>query len=219
MKIPIKVLLVDDHAIVRNGIISLLGEFSEIEVVGQASNGLEAIEYLQHNPAPEIIITDLKMPLMGGLDLINKLKISFPNIKIIVLSGIDEYQEILNCFELGISGYLPKNVNVHEIAFAIKQAVIGHQHLSTSIGLKLLNEGNHRPIKAFNPGTANVLISKREVEILHLIAEGYTNSEIADKLFTSKRTIEGNRQNLLDKTGKKNTAALINYVVRNGIID
>ncbi len=214
---PIKVLLVDDHAIVRNGIIAILEEFPEIEIVGQVSNGSEAIDYLQNHEAPKIIITDLKMPIMGGLDLISNVKTSFQHINVIVLSGIDELQEILMCFEAGASAYLLKNVSVYEIVFAINQAAIGYQHLSTGIALKLLGENGFN--KNFKPDLSNLNITKREIEILYLIADGYTNSEIAEKLFTSKRTIEGYRQNLLDKTGKKNTASLINYVVRNGIID
>jgi len=217
LNIPIKVLLVDDHAIVRNGIIALLEEFPEIEIVGQVSNGSEAIDYLKSNEEPKIIITDLKMPVMGGLDLIRNVKASFQHINVIVLSGIDELKEILMCFELGASAYLAKNVSVYEIVFAINQAAIGYQHLSTGIGLKLLSENSSN--KNFSTELSNLNISKREVEILYFIADGYTNSEIAEKLFTSKRTIEGYRQNLLDKTGKKNTAALINYVVRSGIID
>ena len=219
MKIPIKVLIADNHAIVRNGVISLLEKQENIEIVAQAANGLEVLRLLQSGIAPDVILTDIAMPEMDGIELTELLKLNFPNIKILILTTADQEEFIISSFTAGAHGYLLKNVNIAEVVFAIEQLAAGYRHLCTTIGMKLLNHLQGRFTLNSKNLKANIQLSKRELEILTLIAEGYTNSEIADKLFTSKRTIEGNRQNLLDKTGKKNTASLINFVVRNGIID
>ncbi|WP_316804840.1 response regulator transcription factor [Pedobacter nototheniae] len=220
MKTLIKVLLADDHNIVRNGIISLFEkDDTNIKIIAEAANGLEVLEHLKAGINPDIIITDINMPEMKGIELISIIKSNYPKIKILVLTILDQESYVLQSLEAGADGYLLKTVNISEIVFAINQIVSGHKYICTNLTIQLLSKLKGK----FKIGAAHlksdVEISKREVEILTLIAEGYTNSEIADKLFTSKRTIEGNRQNLLDKTGKRNTAALINFVVRNGIID
>jgi len=219
LKIPIKVLLADDHAIVRNGIISLLEKQQNIEIVAEASNGLEVLRFLQNGVKPDIIITDITMPEMDGIELTASIKLNYPEIKVLILTIIDQEDLIISCFNAGAQGYLLKNVTISEVVFAIEQLHAGHKHICTTIGIKLLNHWQGRFTFSSKNLKSSIQLSKRELEILNLIAEGYTNGEIAEKLFTSKRTIEGNRQNLLDKTGKKNTAALINFVVRNGIID
>lgn len=219
MNIPIKVLLADDHAIVRNGIISLLEKESSIEVIAEASNGVEVLELLQAGTIPDIIVTDISMPLMNGLELTAQIQANYPTVKVLILTILDQENYINQAFEAGASGYLLKNVNIAEIIFAINQLHLGYNYICTSIGMNLLISSQAKFSMLSKTSTTDVQISKREVEILKLIAEGYTNSEIADKLYTSKRTIEGNRQSLLDKTGKKNTAALINFVVRHGLID
>ncbi len=219
MNCPIKVLLADDHVIVRNGIISLLEKESSIEVIAEASNGQEVIEFLKSGQIPDIIVTDVNMPLMNGLELTMKVKADFPEIKVLMLTILDQENYIIQSFEAGASGYLLKNVNIAEIVFAINQLYLGYNYICTSIAMNLLASSQTRLSILGKISKTNIQISKREVDILKLIADGFTNSEIADKLYTSKRTIEGNRQSLLDKTGKKNTAALINFVVRNGLID
>lgn len=220
MKIPIKVLLADDHTIVRNGIISLLRNEPLIEIISEASNGADVMQQLNDGLHPDIIVTDINLSDINGIDLTTIIKAKYPKIKVIILTISDHENYVSRSLDAGASGFLLKNVNIEEVIFAIKNVSQGHKYVSTAITIKLLAQQKGK----FTIGSANVLksyieLSKREIEILTLIADGFTNSEIAEKLFTSKRTIEGNRQSLLDKTGKKNTAALINFVVRNGIID
>ena len=217
MNIPIKVLVADDHAIVRNGIISLLEVTTDIEVVAESANGVEALQSLKEALSLDIIIINLELFIQDGTKLSNEIQLLYPDLKVIILTTQDDDKTILKCFAAGAKGYLLKNISAAEMIFAIKQVFIGYEYISSSIGLKLLNQ-RISPTKAYNNGS-KLNISIREIEILNLIADGFTNSEIADRLFTSKRTIEGNRQSLLDKTGKRNTAALINFAVRNGIID
>ena len=219
MNIPIKVLVADDHAIVRNGIISLLEKQQNIEIIAEASNGFEVLRHLQGGVTPDVVLTDISMPEMDGIELTTLLKLNYPEIKVLILTTLDQEDFILSSFSAGAQGYLLKNVTILEVIFAIEQLAAGYKHLCTAVGLKLLNHMQGRFVVNAKNLISSLQLSKRELEILNLIAEGYTNGEIADKLFTSKRTIEGNRQNLLDKTGRKNTASLINFVVRNGIID
>ena len=217
MKNHIKVLLAEDHTIVRNGIVALLEKEEDIKIIAEAKNGEEVLTLLESGVAPDVILTDINMPDMNGIELISALKISYPNIKTLVLTMLDDENHVNQSLNAGAHGYLLKNVNIDEIIFAIKQITKGYKYICTGISLNLLAQASSNPYS--QKIKLDVDISKREIEILNLIAQGFTNSEIADKLFTSKRTIEGNRQNLLDKTGTKNTAALINFVVRNKIID
>ncbi|MBC6111686.1 response regulator [Pedobacter fastidiosus] len=220
MKIPIKVLLADDHTIVRNGIISLLRNESSIEIISEASNGTDVINQLKAGLQPDIIVTDINLSGINGIELTTIIRARYPKVKIIILTTLDHENYVSQSLDAGASGFLLKNVNIEEVIFAIKNVALGYKYVCTAITIKLLAQSRGR----FAIGPSSILkpdieLSKREIEILALIADGFTNSEIAEKLFTSKRTIEGNRQSLLDKTGKKNTAALINFVVRNGIID
>jgi len=220
LKIPIKVLLADDHTIMRNGIISLLSNEPTINIIAESSSGSKVLNLLKTAPMPDIIITDITLADMNGIELTTIIKARYPKIKVIILTTLDHENYVSQSLDAGASGYLLKNVNIEEVIFAIKNVSMGYKYICTAITIKLLAQLRGR----FAIGSSSVLksdieLSKRELEILNLIAEGFTNSEIAEKLFTSKRTIEGNRQSLLDKTGKKNTASLINFVVRNGIID
>ncbi|WP_316739690.1 response regulator transcription factor [Pedobacter aquatilis] len=215
----IKVLLAEDHTIVRNGIAALLEKEEDIQIIAEAKNGEEVLSLLESGIEPDLILTDINMPDMNGMELINALQLNYPKIKVLILTMLDNEKYVNQALKAGANGYLLKNVNIDEIIFAIKQLTKGYSYICTSISLNLLAQAdlssdfNSQKIKS------TVDISKREIEILNLIAQGFTNNEIADKLFTSKRTIEGNRQSLLEKTGTKNTAALVNFVVRNKIID
>ena len=219
MKNPIKVLLAEDHTIVRNGIVALLEKEHDIEIVAEAKNGEEVLALLKSGIETDVILTDINMPDMNGMELINTLSDGYPKIKVLVLTMLEQEKYVVKSLDAGASGYLLKNVNIDEIIFAIKQITSGYKYICTGISLKLLAQVNDRYVVGSSQNKLNGDISKREIEILTLIAQGYTNGEIAEKLFTSKRTIEGNRQNLLEKTGTKNTAALISFVIRNRIID
>jgi len=213
-----KVLIADDHAIVRNGIIALLINASDISIIAESTSSADVFEKLRDGLEPDIVIAELNMKAVDGISLTRQLLQLYPHIKIIILTTVDDENTILKCFEAGARGYLLKNVNAAEIIFAIKQISFGYEYISASIGIRLLAQ-IERTAAPLTNSSVKLNITKREIEILGLIAEGLTNGEIAEKLFTSKRTIEGNRQNLLDKTGKKNTAALITFAVRNGIIE
>ena len=214
-----KIILAEDHQIVRNGIKMLLESQGEITVVAEADNGIEVLRYFQDGGQADVVITDINMPEMDGITLITELKIISPNTRIIMLSMLDNEKYIAQAFIEGARGYLLKNISEEELNFALRYVSGGGRYLCAELSEKLLDKLISNPLQQANAAGQNIDFSLREMEVLHLIAEGYTNTEMADKLFLSKRTIEGHRQALIDKTGAKNTAALIRFAVINGFIN
>lgn len=217
----IKIILIEDHNIVRNGIRSLL-EKDSMEIIAEASNAAELSSILDglDNKLDEIIlITDINMPGENGLDMIPSLLEKFPGLRIIILSMLAHEKYVIKAFQAGAMGYILKNVTPEELLFAVRHVFQNKiRYLCNELSLELLDKQLERSQRVTNE-LPEVEISRRESEILHLIAEGYTNQEIADKLFTSKRTVEGHRQNLIDKTQSRNSASLIRYAVLKGLID
>ncbi|MFA6084467.1 response regulator [Mucilaginibacter sp.] len=215
----IKIILAEDHNVVRNGIRSLLDKEEDIQVIAEAINGKMALQLLKDGNIPDIILADINMPEMGGMEMVMQISQSHPKIKVIMLSMLDHEKYIMQAFKAGATGYILKNVNAIELVFAIRHVCTSNEkYICNELSLRLLEKLMHTPDNSFEVEVEDLDITKREVEVLALIAEGYTNQEIADKLFTSKRTIEGNRQMLIEKTGTRNTAALIRYAILNNII-
>jgi len=214
----LKIILAEDHKIVRNGIKMLLESQGEITVVAEADNGIEVLKYFKNGGQVDIVITDINMPEMDGITLIAELKSVSPDTQIIMLSMLDNEKYIAQAFIEGARGYLLKNISEEELNFALRYVSGGGRYLCAELAEKLLDKLISNPLQQANAAGQNIDFSLREMEVLHLIAEGYTNTEMADKLFLSKRTIEGHRQALIDKTGAKNTAALIRFAVINGFI-
>jgi DNA-binding NarL/FixJ family response regulator len=215
----IKVLLAEDHNIVRNGIRSLLSAQSDITVVAEATNGLEVLELLDNGLEIDLLLSDINMPSMSGISMVEELARRSPDIKVLILSMLDHENYVLQAVSTGASGYLLKSVSEQELIFAIRHVVAGNVYVCSELTEKILSKLSSSPNDFQPTEKADVNLSKREQEILLLIAEGLTNNEIAERLFTSRRTVEGHRQNLLEKTGARNTATLIRYAVRNGLID
>jgi DNA-binding NarL/FixJ family response regulator len=211
----IHILLTEDHNIVRNGIRSLLEKEPGFVVTGEAYNGTEALALLAGGIKADVVLADMNMPQMGGIELISALKESHPDIKIVMLSMLDHEKYVNQAYLAGACGYLLKNVSADEMIFAIKHIQAGGRYLCSELSFTLLNKLLYAP--EFTE-QQEIDLSKREMEVLDLIAEGFTNTEIADKLFTSKRTVEGHRLSLMNKTNSKNSAALIKFAVLNGII-
>ncbi|NCD69637.1 response regulator [Mucilaginibacter agri] len=214
----INILLVEDHKIVRNGVRSLLEKDPGFNITGEAANGIDILQMLDAGTEADIILADINMPGLSGLELIAELKKTTHKAKVIVLTMLDHERYVAKAFKAGAMGYLLKNTGPDELIFAIKHVHTGGKYLFSELAVKLLDRlSNGRDIMILdNP--SDIDFSKRETEILTLIAEGFTNQEIADKLFTSKRTIEGHRQSMIDKTGTRNTAALVRFALLNGVI-
>lgn len=214
----LQVLLAEDHNIVRNGIRMLLETDESIHIVAEAENGRQVLDYFAKELKTDLVLADINMPELDGISLLREMKTVSPDTKIVMLSMHDNEKYVAQAFLEGASGYLLKNVNADELIFALKHVSAGGRYLCSELTMtmldKMLKNSHH-----FQPHSRqDIEFSQREIEVLKLIAEGLTNNEMSDKLFISKRTIEGHRQSLIDKTGARNTASLIRFAVINGII-
>jgi len=212
----IKVLIADDHQMVRRGISRTLDDEQDIEVVGEGKNGLEILALLESGVSADVLLTDLNMPEMDGLQLAGAVSQRYPHIQVILLTIQEDDQHIQQAFQQGIKSYLFKTANENEVVFAIRQVFAGQPYLCAGLSDRVIKR------IAIPPGAkANadgVEFSDRELEALRLIAAGFTNEETADKMFTSKRTVEGYRQSMIDKSGSKNSLALITFAMRHGLL-
>lgn len=204
-----KIFLTDDHVILLSGLIKILAMEEGIEVVGSATSLQETYDKLTR-VTPDILVTDYNLPDGDGLALIRKVKRKYPSIKLIVLSQHDEAHLVQEVLKEGISGYLLKKDSHTELISAIKAATQGQVYLSSDIN-KLLIQGLH----GLND---QKLLTDREREVLSLIAEEYTNKQIAEELFISERTVETHRKNIFRKTQTHNLVGLIKYAYANNLI-
>jgi len=214
----IDILLADDHSIVRNGIKNLLERETDLRIVGEATNGQEILQLL-HQVTPDIILADMNMPGIDGIEIAEKLRAENSPVKVVLLTMHDHQQYINKAMKAGVQAYLLKSISAEELIFAIRQVYIGKQYLCMELSIRLLNQVLTFPSPRDEDGGSQPEFSEREREILRLMAEGFTNQEIADRLFTSKRTVEGYRRNMIDAAGVKNSAALIRFAIRKKIID
>lgn len=216
----IKVILVEDHLVVRNGIKLLLDSSGEIEIISEAKDGSELLELLNEGVKPDIVISDINMPLMDGLELTSYLSERQSDIKVILLSMLNTVDQVIDAFYRGAKGYLVKNVSYNEMIFAVKHVANGGRYVCQELAVLMIDllSNNSTPLE-FKKDTNNLDLSEREVEVLQLISEGFTNMEIADKLFLSKRTVEGHRQTLINKVKVKNSAELIKFAVQHHIVN
>ena len=215
-----RLLLADDHTILRDGIRALLSAEPDLEVVGEAGNGAEVLALLETTPV-DVVLMDVQMPVLDGFATMPELRLRFPDVRVLVLTMLDHENYVARMLEAGALGYVLKNAAISEITHAIRTVAAGNPFLCTEIGLNMLYKAVAQRTGAEDSaaeGHSGADLTARELEVLKLIAEGMTNGEIADKLFTSKRTIETHRQNIIAKTQAKNTAALIKLAVGRGLI-
>jgi DNA-binding NarL/FixJ family response regulator len=218
----IKLIIADDHKLVRDGLKVMLEDSAElIQIVREAASGKELIAKLTDGEA-DVILMDMHMPEIDGLEAIRYITNHFPNIKILVLSITEQEKYVAEAIQTGAAGYILKSTDQEELVHAIQAVARGEQYISTQIAIKLLKNLTEQHTNAYadsvNQQTSGEL-SKRELEVLQLVAQGYTNTQISEILFTSKRTVETHRQSLLDKTGSKNTASLIVYASRHRLLN
>lgn len=213
-------MLAEDHIVVRNGIKGWLEKATDMTLLGEAANGQELLDLLNEGKIPDIVIADMNMPEMNGVALIQKIKEAGLNIRIVILSMLDHEKHVVQAFKAGAHGYLLKNIDQDEVFFAIRHVYAGRRYVCSDLSNRLLDR--LIKIQATEPEEGsghNADFSEREIEVLQLISHGYTNQQIADQLFTSKRTVEGYRQSMLERTSTKNTPELIRYALINGVIN
>ncbi|MBN8674857.1 MAG: response regulator transcription factor [Chitinophagales bacterium] len=205
----IKVYIVDDHAVVIEGIYSLLQKEKDIEMAGYASNAANCLQYFSNHTA-DVILMDISLPDMNGVDLCKLIKKNYPGIMVLALSTFNQGTYIRKMMESGASGYLLKNAGRQEIIEAIKIVVKGKTYLSFDAG-QALKSGTEQ-LNSIPP------LTKREKEVLAAVAEGLTNMQIAEKLFISVDTVESHRKNLHAKLNVKNTAMLVRFALENDLL-
>ena len=216
LTIPIKLLIADDHEIYRDGLKIMLRKQAGIEVIGEASNGKELIALTQRL-RPDIILTDIVMPVMDGVEATRQLKMQYPSINIIALSMFDQDNLIIEMLESGAKGYLLKNADKSEIIEAIKSVFKDVPYYCRSTSVKLARMIAHSKFNPYNKTAERPSFSGKEVEIIRLICRECTNKEIAQQLFLSARTVEGYRVKILEKMHVKSTAGIVIYAIKNGM--
>ena len=211
----IKVLVVDDHTIVRDGICALLALTGDIEVAGEAANGSEALEKVK-KLQPNVVLMDIAMPIMGGLEATRRIRREFPGIKVLILTQYDDKEYVIPIIEAGASGFISKVAASSELVSGIRAVYQGYSYLSPPVA-KLLVEDYQRSGDRTSQDPYEQL-TDREREILKLVAEGFTTQEIADLLKVTPKTVEGHKTNLMAKLDIHNRIELVKYAVRKGII-
>ena len=216
----IRVLLVDDHQIVRDGLRSLLGKQMDIEVVGEAENGRDAIA-LARELSPQVVVMDIGMRELNGIDATRALLSEYPDVKVVALSMHSDRRFIAEMLSAGASGYLLKDSAFDELAAAIRAVTGGRTYLSPGVTGTVIDDYVRRVSGATQtesvPSAPGKTLSPREREVLQLIADGLSTKEAASKLHLSVKTIETHRRQIMDKLGIYNIAGLIKFAVREGL--
>ena len=209
----IKMLIADDHAIIRQGLKQILADVHDIVVADEASNGTEALNQAL-NKDYDVIILDITMPDRSGLDILKELKSRKPNLKVLILSMHPEEQYAVRALRAGASGYLTKDSVPDELIAAIRKAVLGHKYVSSSLAEKLASELGTNAGRLLHQA-----LSDREYEVMLMMASGKRVTEIADKLCLSVKTVGTYRARLLRKMRMKNNAELVRYCLENSLLD
>ncbi len=210
----INIIIVDDHSLFRNGMKLLLNNAGNFKVMAEASNGKEFLEILD-KPIPDIVLMDIDMPVMDGIEATIKALEKYPSLKIIGLSMYGEEEYYYKMIDAGVSGFLLKNSDINEVKTALTTVNEGGKYFSQELLYKVVKNIKSTQI---NQDLMEAL-SERELEVLKQICIGLSNQEIAENLHISKRTVDKHRANLLDKTNSKNTAHLVMYAIKNKLID
>ena len=216
MKRPYKIVIAEDHTILRQGLRALLSSNPVFEVVGEAEDGRAAVRSVE-TLSPDLLLMDLSMPRMTGMEAITEIKKRSPATKIVVLTIHKDEEYILSALKAGADGYVLKDAGQDELRTAVKNVLAGKRYLSPDISEKVI--GGYLEGKRALKATPWDTLTQREREVLKLIAEGYTNKKVAEYLFISLKTVEKHRSNLMRKLDLHNTAALTAFAMEKGIID
>jgi DNA-binding NarL/FixJ family response regulator len=206
----ISVVIADDHIIFRKGLTTILNEISVIKVVAETSNGHELLDFLKSNTA-DVVLMDIKMPGMDGIEATRRVLEKYPKIKVIALTMHEEIGYFNRMIEAGASGFLLKKTNQDQLEEAITAVFRGESYFSEEFAFTA------KQLPGINK-TTTIKLSDREKEVLEFICRGFSNSEISKKMGLSQRTIDGHRSRLFEKTGAKNAPNLVMYAIKNGIV-
>lgn len=209
-----KIIIVDDHTLFRNGLRILINTMDDYHVIAEAANGKQFLELLEKE-TPDLVLLDINMPVMDGIEAAAIAHEKYPNLKIITLSMYGEEDYYYKMVNSGVKGFVLKNSDIKEVKAALDVVYDGGSFFSSELLQNLVNSLKSSPkIKESHPE-----LSERELEILILICQGLSNQEIGDKLFISKRTVDKHRANILEKSESKNTAQLVVYAIKNKLVE
>jgi DNA-binding NarL/FixJ family response regulator len=211
----LNILVVDNHLVVRDGIKLILENEPDFHVADVAASGQQALEKMRAGLDISIVVTDWRMQKVSGLELIHQIRKDHKHIAIVVLSVIDDQKTIDEAFQSGINAYVSKVSDSSELILAIRRAIAGKTYICSYLTARMINK---KPDETVAKSPIATSLTSREQEVLKMVASGLTNREIADKLFASRRTVEGYRQKLLTKTGTKNTATLIRFAIESNMV-
>ncbi len=204
----IQVALVDDHQLFRSGINFIIDDTEDVEVAFEASNGQEFLDFLNEFQ-PDIVLMDINMPVMDGVEATKRAIEKFPDLKVLVLSMFGEVDYYNTMIDIGVKGFILKDIDNEELLDAIRKVTKGGSYFSQELLLQLIKN---------KPDNEQVELTKREKEVLELICLGHSNQEISEKLFISQRTVERHRSSLLFKTDSKNSVSLVVFAIKNGLV-
>jgi DNA-binding NarL/FixJ family response regulator len=207
-----KILLVDDHKLIRDAIFSYLENDADFNVVGQVSNGQEAIDFLAGNNV-DVIMMDINMPVMDGVAGTEIITKKWPDVKVLALTMMSDNQHIKQMMNAGALGYILKNCTEEEVKEALNTVNAGDTYYSTEVTETVMASMMKRKPMKTSHMVVDIPLTEREKEVLRLIIKEYSNQEIADELFISPRTVDAHKRNLLEKTGSKNVAGLVLYAI------
>jgi len=212
---PVRILVADDHTVVRESLVGLLEAAEGLQVVAQAADGIDTIEKAMAT-RPDVVIVDISMPRLNGIEVVRRLREALPDTRVLVLTMHQEEEYVLHVVRAGAAGYLVKDSSGAELVSAVRNLHAGRGHFSPQAA-KTLAEQLYNPQRAVvDPYRA---LTSREREVFHLIIEGLTTQEIARKLEISAKTAENHRSRVLDKLDVRNTAELVRYAVHHGLLD
>lgn len=216
---PIKILIADDHSVVRSGLRALLQRTAGFSVVAEASNGEEAVR-LAREQKPDVAILDISMPAMNGVEATRLMKHDNPALKVLILTIHENEEYVWQVIRAGANGYVLKNADRADLRSAVRAVFEGHRFFSPSVSDLIVNEFERRADDDGAPATKwRGPLTKRETEVLRFVAQGMTNKEIAERLLLSVRTINTHRTNFMRKLDLHDTAGVVKYAIQTGLVD
>lgn len=210
----IKIVLVDDHQMFREGLRFVLSQVADFEIVGSASNGQEYLKLIENN-IPDIVLMDIGMPVMDGVQATEKTTELFPSVSVIALSMFSDQEYYHKMVTAGVKGFLIKEAGIDELEKAVRSVMQGNAYFSQELLRNIIVNISNIKVSGHDP----MQLTKREEEVLRMICKGYTTKEISDLLFISQKTVEGHKTNLLSKTNSKNAINLVLYAFKNKLVE
>jgi DNA-binding NarL/FixJ family response regulator len=213
----INVLLAEDQLIFRKGVMASLSAAGDIQVVGEADNGLDALNSIRRLQ-PDLVLMDLNMPIMGGVDATRRIKANYPEVRVVILTVSDTDRDLFEAIKAGADGYLLKTLGPEELAGAVRQAAAGESPLSPSVAAKILKEFRHSASFGTRSGESGSLTA-RELEVLQLATQGLSYKEIGGKLYVAESTVKNHMRHIMEKLHLRNRSEAISYALRKGLAD